>query len=145
MDLLQRIMLLGDDETNNIFSYIRPTTLSLLTKPLYIEHHHTILIKTLHRDYSAFIRDTLRNKRDFIFKYIAKEHFDTWNTWRLYRFQNSIYNNYVSYILQFCIDTDSQKCRQIVLDAKNNMNNMNNADREKQHKNVRTKHTIWKK
>ena len=101
-----------------------------------------MLIKTLHRDYSAFIRDALRNKRDFIFKYIAKEHFDTWNTWRLYRFQNSIYNNYVSYILQFCIDTNSQKCRQIVLDAKNNMNN---ADREKQHKNVRTKHTIWKK
>jgi hypothetical protein len=142
MDVLQRIMLLGDDETNNIFSYICPPTLSLLTKPLYIEHHHTMLIKTLHRDYSAFIRDALRNKRDFIFKYIAKEHFDTWNTWRLYRFQNSIYNNYVSYILQFCIDTNSQKCRQIVLDAKNNMNN---ADREKQHKNVRTKHTIWKK
>lgn len=143
MDILERILLLGDDEKNIIFSYIQPTTLALLSKPLYIEHHKNILMKTTHRDYSGFIRDTLRNKRDFIFKYIAQEHFNIWNAWRIYRFQNSIYNNYVSFLLQFCIDTNSQKCRQIVLNNTNNTNNTNNSEIEKRHKNVRTKHTLW--
>ena len=146
MDILECIILLGNDETNIIYSYIQPSTLALLSKPLYIKHHKNILVKTTDRDYNGFIRDTLRNKRDFIFKYIAQEHFNTWNTWRIYKFQNSIYNNYVSFLLQFCIDTNSQKCRQHILDIKTNKTNKtnkNNSEIEKRHKNVSTKHTLW--
>ena len=142
MTILERILLLGDDEKNVIFSYIEPRVLALLSTKLYTQHHKHITLQPEDRDYNGFIRDILRNERDFIFKYIAHEHFTTWNSWRVYKFQNSTYNNYVSFLLQFCTDTNSQKCRKIILDIKNDNTN---TEIEKRHKKVRTKHLLWTK
>ena len=99
---LYYITLLGDDILNLIYSYIPPASLYLLTKSQYILHHEAIALIPSKHAYHNFIRDVIRNKRDYVFSQIVKEHLFIWNTWNLYRFQNSTYNNYAGYILQFC-------------------------------------------
>jgi len=137
---LYYITQLDSDMGDIIFSYMRPSSCYMLNKKQYISYHKDILIKTTSRTYHNFIRDILRNEREFVFSQIVKEHYNIWVRWNLYRFKNSIYNNYVSYILQFCIDHNSPKCRQILFEANNN----NTAGiRKKRHKNVRTKNTSW--
>ena len=50
-----------------------------------------------------------------VFEQICRENFDNWINNKQYRYKYMIFNNYIYFIMCFCIENDSNKCRDILL------------------------------
>lgn len=143
------ISMISDDIISLIFLYMPNFIKYSLSKTYFIEHCDSVMMNSTNTRYLSYIRDVIRSKRDFIFRQLIVRDYNIWNSYHLYKFQNSIYNNYTNFLLHYCIEVDSQKCRQSLLNEKNKSGNddkkqNNNPLRKKRHKNVRIKHTTWR-
>jgi hypothetical protein len=64
--------------------------------------------------YENYIRDMIRKDNDFVFQNIVRENIDSWLKNKQYRYKNMIFNNYIYFILYFCLENNSERCRQIL-------------------------------
>ena len=65
--------------------------------------------------YENFVRDMIRRDNDIVFEKILGENFDRWINNRQYRYKNMVFNNYIYFIMHFCIENNSDRCREILL------------------------------
>jgi phosphoribosyl-ATP pyrophosphohydrolase len=77
-------------------------------------YHH--LIKPSIKDYESYIRATIRQDNDFVFKKIVEENYNKWYEIRQYKYKNMIFNNYLYFVMNFCIENESNNCRKIICD-----------------------------
>jgi hypothetical protein len=77
--------------------------------------YHT-LIKSSIKDYESYIRSMIRQDNEFVFKKIIEENYNKWYEIRQYKYKNMIFNNYLYFVMNFCIENESNNCRKIISD-----------------------------
>ena len=74
------------------------------------------LIKPSIKDYENYIRTMIRQDNEFVFKKIIEENFTKWYEIRQYKYKNMIFNNYLYFVMNFCIENESNNCIRTILE-----------------------------
>jgi hypothetical protein len=97
-----------------IKEYIPKKTFVFTNRENYNLYHS--LIKPSITDYESYTRAMIRQDNEFVFKKIIEENFSKWYEIRQYKYKNMIFNNYLYFVMNFCIENDSDNCRKTILD-----------------------------
>lgn len=104
---------LPDDIINVIKEFIPVNQLVFLNKSFYNLYHHTIK-KTIPL-YDNYVRDIIRRDNHFVFDKVVGENIDVWTKNKTYIYKNMIFNNYLYFVMNFCIENNSERCREVLL------------------------------
>ena len=113
MTIIEKINNLPDNLKNIIFEYIERKYVVFTNKKNYFLYHH--LIKKNIMNYSNYIRDIIRRDNHFVFHLLIRENFDKWIKMKQYIYKNMIFNNYLYFVMNFCIENNSERCREVLL------------------------------
>jgi len=97
-----------------IKEYIPKKTMVFVNKENYLLYHH--IIKKNITNYEKYIRDTIRRDNEFVFNLILRENYDKWCEIKQYRYKCMIFINYIYFTINYCIENDSNNCRNIIND-----------------------------
>jgi hypothetical protein len=103
---------LPDTIVDLIKEFIPPQKLVFVNRNFYNLYHHTI--KTSIRLYENYVRDMIRRDNNIVFDKILGENIDIWLKNRQYRYKDMVFNNYIYFILYYCIENNSEQCREII-------------------------------
>jgi len=81
-------------------------------KENYILYHS--LIKKDIINYENYIRDTIRRDNFFVFERIVRENYNKWTEFKKYMYKNIIFKNYAYFVINYCIENESNNCRKIM-------------------------------
>ena len=135
--ILQHIFLLPDDIIRVIQEYIPLRILQFTNKISYAAYH--LHIRDIMYNYESYVREVVKRDYSFIFELIIRENIEKWNNIKQYLYKNVIYASYIYFILNYCIEHNSQKCRTVLCDFLKQHGLCQN-----QHKKNITKHIRWK-
>jgi hypothetical protein len=113
-DLLVYIHKLPAELINIIKEYIPKKILVFVNKTNYILYHSAI--KCCIHNYEKFIRDVIRRDNEFVFEMIVNENYSRWFLIKNYRYNNMVFKNYAFFVVNYCIENDSNNCRKIIID-----------------------------
>ena len=113
-ELIIKINKLPSELVDIIKEYIPKKSLVFVNKTYYNLHHS--LIKQYINNYENFIRDVIRRDDEFVFERIVHENFLKWFQIKKYRYKNIIFNNYAYFVINYCIENESNNCRKIIED-----------------------------
>jgi len=100
-----------------IFSYVKDEEKVFLNKEYYEKHHNLIRPKLGdQKNYDNYIRDMIRNDCDFVLKQLLEENYEPWIKKKRVAYKNTIYPHYAGYILDLCINYNSTKCREKIVE-----------------------------
>lgn len=105
---------LPDDLVRYIKEFIPKRVFVFTNKKNYNLYHP--LINPHIKDYESYIRYMIRQDNEFVFKKIIEENYSKWYENRQYRYKNMIFNNYLYFVMNFCIENDSNNCRKVISD-----------------------------
>jgi hypothetical protein len=108
-DICTNTFNLPDDVIRYILEYIPLKTLVFTNKKHYNLYHS--LIKSSIINYENYIRDTIRRDNSFVFCKIIAENYMKWVSIKKYAYQNIIYANYIYFIVDYCTENQSTRCR----------------------------------
>ena len=111
---MEIIKSLPDDLVRYIKNFIPKIVFVFTNKTNYNLYHP--LIKPLIKDYESYIRCMIRQDNEFVFKKIIEENYSKWYENRQYKYKNMIFNNYLYFVMNFCIENDSNNCRKVISD-----------------------------
>ena len=97
-----------------IKEYIPKKTFVFTNRENYNLYHS--LIKPSIKDYESYIRAMIRQDNEFVFNKIIKENCSKWYEIVHYKYKNMIFKNYLYFVMNFCIENDSNNCRKIISD-----------------------------
>ena len=97
-----------------IKEYIPKKTFVFTNRENYNLYHS--LIKPSITDYESYTRAMIRQDNEFVFKKIIEENYNKWYEIRQYKYKNMIFNNYLYFVMNFCIENESNNCRKTILD-----------------------------
>jgi hypothetical protein len=75
--------------------------------------YHSLIFNCI-KNFDNFVRDMIRRDNEFIFNKVIRENFHKWCSIKKYRYKNMIFNNYFYFIINFCIENDSENCRKVI-------------------------------
>jgi len=110
---INKIFFLPDDIIREIFDYIPREKLVFVNSTYYNLYHH--LLRNRINTYESYIRDMIRRDNDYVFERIVRENFENWLKNKNYRYKDMIFSNYIYFIIQFCIENNSEKCRELFM------------------------------
>lgn len=103
--------------------YLLPDTLILLIKEFVPKYkfiftnndnyylYHPLLSKYI-SNYENYIRDMIRRDNDFVFERIIDENYKRWINIKHYTYKKCIFKNYLYFVIYYCIENDSNNCRE---------------------------------
>jgi hypothetical protein len=103
---------LPEDVVYLIWTYVRPVNMVGLNRTLYHQHHFG-LRKCIPK-FENYVRDTVQRDNEFVFEKIVEENIHEWLKSRTYYYKGILFNNYIYFMNYFCIEHDSEQCRQII-------------------------------
>jgi phosphoribosyl-ATP pyrophosphohydrolase len=87
----------------------------VFTNKVYYNLYHSLITPTI-KDYESYVRAMIRQDNEFVFKKIIEENFSKWYQIRQYKYKNMIFNNYLYFVMNFCIENESNNCRKTILE-----------------------------
>lgn len=129
---------LPQELVNMIQEYIPYSTLVFLNKHYY-QKYHGLLRKHIGH-YEKYVRDVIQRDNEYVFNQILRENMDLWIDRRNYFYKNMQFNNYIYFILYFCTEHQSNRCREILMDHFEKRDLCRNL-----HKKNLMKYITWKK
>ena len=105
---------LPDELVRYIKEYIPKKVFVFTNRENYNLYHS--LIKPSITDYESYIRAMIRQDNEFVFNKIIKENCSKWYEIVNYKYKNMIFKNYLYFVMNFCIENDSNNCRKIISD-----------------------------
>lgn len=127
------------DELIREISYYMPTTIIVFLNKVNYNLYHKSLKKNI-LNYENYIRDTVRRDNDFVFIKIIEENYKQWLRITKYYYKNKIFSNYINFIIDYCIENESDKCREVLIKFLKNVGLCQNR-----HKKNIVKHIRWRK
>jgi hypothetical protein len=116
MNLL-KISNLPDCIIELIKEFIPRESLVFLNKNFYESYHYLIKNCIINTNlYENYVRDMIRKDNGFVFEMIIRENIDYWLKSKSYRYKNMIFNNYIYFVIHYCIENNSDNCRKIIID-----------------------------
>ena len=137
MNVVKNICDLPDDIIREIFDYIPRQKLVFVNITYYNLYHY--LLKNHIPIYESYIRDMIKMDNYFVFGRLIRENMDSWIKNRQYRYRNMVYSNYIYFVLHFCIENNSDRCRNILMEELSKRDLCRNLDK----KNI-IKYIKWK-
>ena len=110
---------LPDDILKIIFDKINPVKLIFINKFHYSKFNYLIessFFKGRIQRYHSYIRDIIRHDSVFIFKHILEKNFNKWLETTNFKYKNTIYLNYVNYLIEISTNYKSSKCNHLLKD-----------------------------
>lgn len=103
-----------------IFLYIDNNTLMWINKDYYKKYHKLLInssnIRKNKNEYS-FIRHIIKKDYDFVFEENLFENFNKWILKKKIYHGYLIYANYIYFLLNYCIEEKSPKCKNILVET----------------------------
>jgi hypothetical protein len=124
---------------NEIKKYISNKTLLFVNRENYINNHCLIRYLVPRIKFENYIRNILYRDFDFVFQQVIQENYLKWLQIKQYIYKNNIYKNYIYFIKGFCIENNSEKCRNVLNIFLEKLGLCKN-----QHKKNVIKHIRWK-
>ena len=119
--LFKQINLLPDELIQMIKEYIPLYTYIFTNRTNYFHYHYLlkkeIMKKSLHDmiRIENYVRTMIRRDFDFVFEQIIKENYIYWLNHKKYIYKNSKYANYIYFLIDYCIENDSDKCKIVLV------------------------------
>jgi hypothetical protein len=137
-NIIESINLLPEDVVlYEIFPNLKNELLAVLNKKYYTKFHTCLRNKIPNDKYEGYIRRMVRHDHFFVFEQILEENFDKWRLMKKYAYKSYIFDTYLHFLIQFCIDNDSHKCRELINIKASSVLNKN------WHKNSRIQSIRW--
>jgi hypothetical protein len=95
-----------------IKKYIPEKCLVFTNKTNYFLYHPLIKVNII--NYDSYVHNTVRRDDYFVFERIMIEDCLNWLKIKKYYYKNMIFNNYIQFIIYYCIENDSNKCRTLL-------------------------------
>jgi hypothetical protein len=102
------------DIVNVIEEYVPKKVFVFTNKTNYQLYHP--LIKPSIKNYETYIRDTIRRDNNFVFEMIVRENYLKWFENKNYTYKNYDFKNYAYFVINYCIENESTKCRNFIID-----------------------------
>lgn len=114
--LIERINNLSNELVIIIKSYLPKTSLIFINK-YYYKNYHYLIKKMIHeKHFENYMRTTIRTDNDFVFSHILLDFYKDIYKIKNYKYKNILYKNYYNFLLDYCIQNNSIKCRNILND-----------------------------
>jgi hypothetical protein len=97
-----------------IKEYIPKKTFVFTNRENYNLYHSLIQPSII--EYESYIRAMIRQDNEFVFKKIIEENISKWYEIRQYKYKNMIFKNYLYFVMNFCIENESNNCRKTILE-----------------------------
>ena len=97
-----------------IWSNISSRDKIFLNKSYYLKNNNLIDNIIISNRYESYIRDIVRNNYVFVFKYMLQRNYNSWIKIYNYRYNDTIYSNYIFFLLNFSNIHNSQKCKTLI-------------------------------
>ena len=110
--LIEKFNMLPSDILNLIKEFI-PKKMFVFTNRENYQLYHPLLQPSI-KNYENYIRDTIRRDNEFVFNMIIRENILRWYEIKNYRYKNMMFNNYLYFTIQFCIENESTNCRNVI-------------------------------
>jgi hypothetical protein len=137
-NIIESINLLPEDVVlYEIFPNLKNELLAVLNKKYYTKFHTCLKKNIPDNKYEGYIRRTARHDHFFVFEQILGENFDKWRSMKKYEYKSYIFDSYLHFLIQFCIDNNSHKCRELINKKASSVLNKN------WHKNSRIQSIRW--
>jgi len=140
LSFLKYILKLPNELVDIISSYIPNQVIIFLNKKIYIKKHNQIKKYIFKNQYENYIRAMVRRDNEFVFSFLIQENFERWLFFKNYAYKNTLYSNYIFFLLEYCIENESEKCKQIINKYIINAGLSKNQYKKNTYKNIR-----WKK
>ena len=114
--LLNNINKLPNELVSLIETYVPQIVKIFWSKALYSANHKLIqqYISTHNKNTEEYIRSIIRKDYDFVFSHLLVNNLDRWTNLKDYLNRDCIYINYLVFLDNYCLDHDSQKCKQLL-------------------------------
>jgi hypothetical protein len=130
---------LPEDLVPVIYEFIPLKTLIFLNKKMYLKNHKLVRKYIQRSQYENYIRAMVRRDNDFVFGLLIQENFERWLFFKKYTYKTTLFSNYIYFLLEYCIENESDKCKQIV-----NRYIVNSGLSQNQHKKNTIKSIRWR-
>jgi hypothetical protein len=114
MDVVKNISNLPEEIISKIFDYIPRHKLVFINSRYYKLYHY--LLRNYIPVYESYVRNMIRRDSYYVFESLIRENIDNWIKNRQYRYKNMVFSNYIYFVLYFCIENNSEKCRNILME-----------------------------
>jgi hypothetical protein len=108
-ELIKNINKMPEVIVDLIKEYIPKCILVFTNRENYNLYHYLIL--NCIKNYENCVRDMIRRDNEFVFDKIIREKYHRWTDIKQYRYKNMIFKNYFYFIINFCIEHESENCR----------------------------------
>lgn len=116
-DLFKNIDKLPEVLVDIIQTYVPDIVMLFLNKTKYLKDHYLVTKHIINNgEMENYIRATIRQDNDFVFKRLLEENFIRWLNMRNYYYKNHIHSNYIIFLESYAIDNESTRCRKIISD-----------------------------
>ena len=126
-----------------IFKYLNDEQLLFTNKKYYesniIKYRLTKISLKAFFGLDNYIKRLLINKYDYIFSLLIREKYKHWVHIKKYRYKGYKYKSYIDLLDQLCIEYQSNKCRNSILEYER----INGSLRKNKHKKMRRINNIW--
>jgi hypothetical protein len=109
---MNKISDLPDEIIQLIKEYI-PIYKLVFVNSIYYKSYHCLIKKQI-PFFENYIRDTIRRDNEYVFEQIIRENLNYWVKKRQYIYKNMIFTNYIYFIIHYCIENNSDKCRLLI-------------------------------
>jgi hypothetical protein len=113
MNVVKNICDLPDEIIREIFDYIPRQKLVFINSTYYNLYHY--LLKNHIPIYESYTRDMIRRDNYYVLERLVRENFDSWIKNRQYQYKNMVFSNYIYFVLHFCMENNSDRCRNILM------------------------------
>ena len=135
--IVDKINELPEELVQMVKEFLPKHILAFTNKANYILYHP--FIKNTIWRLEDYIRDTIRRDNLFVFERIIAENYEKWIHRKNYSYRNIVFNNYLSFVTQYCIENNSDKCKNFIVDFLKEHGLCKN-----QHKKNIIKHIRWR-
>ena len=101
-----------EDLIQIIWELLEPEIKVWINKKYYKKYHSVIQLMIPRFD--SFTRSMVRHDNNFIMEQLIPENLWRWINIKKYPYEGRIYPNYMMFFLNFCIDNDAVKCKNIL-------------------------------
>jgi AAA+ superfamily predicted ATPase len=108
--ILDDINFLPEDVVDYVIKEYIPDEYFMYTNKEYYTRCHHLLKHRIPR-YEQYLQTTLRMDNNFVFEILLEENIDRWLRAKDYVYKTRMYKNYIYYIIDYCNEHSSYRCR----------------------------------
>lgn len=112
---LSKLNRLPEELITLIFKGIPKIQKIFLNKYYYTQFNY-LIDQIIGTRYDSYIRDMVRNNYAFTFQYVLERNFEKWLMVTNYHYKQSIYDNYICFLIEFSRNNNAYKCSNLLND-----------------------------